>query len=645
MSRPFSVAAACLALVLILTGMITLAACQGSPGPQGPQGFQGPHGEQGEQGEAGPQGERGPEGPQGIQGDRGERGETGERGQQGERGETGPQGEQGPQGTTGAQGFPGMRGPQGPQGEPGPRGEPGRDAPTATPTPTPRPLPAPTPTPAPTPFPIPTPASPYLKPQSLYMVGGDTDKLYKLHPWTGAATAVGSATAFGVNETEPRGLAALGGTLYMVGATNDALYTLNTSTGAATRIGNATQFGVSEGAPTGISVHNGVLYMTGADTDALYTLNTTTGAATQVGSATQFGVSEDGPNGLAWHRGTLYMVSSEINRLYWINPTTGVAATIGSATDFGVSEDAPAGIASHAQSRDRVAELYMVGSGTDKLWTLATANGKAEAAFSPNFGLSIEVSPRSVRLASHGNKLYMHVGESGLSSDLFTLNPSTGIATAAGRTGVYYPHDNFDMTAHSGTLYAVGASNNTGLYSINTTSGTATRVGNAAGFDVGERYPTGLASHSGVLYMVGYENAKLYTLDTSTGVATAVGHAIQFGVSISSPGVLVSHNGTLYMTHGLGIGNAIYSLDTTTGVATSASTIDNGLVTGLASHGNALLAAGSKDNVVGLYSVDITNATLTRVDGRPSQFGVSEGDPQGLAPGVVGDYVRDSRAR
>ena len=58
--------------------------------------------------------------------------------------------------------------------------------------------------------------------------------------------------------------------------------------------------------------------------------------------------------------------------------------------------------------------------------------------------------------------------------------------------------------------------------------------------------PSGLASHNGVLYMVGARNA-LYTLNVTTGVATRVGSSTNFGVSEFTPTGLASHNGVLYM--------------------------------------------------------------------------------------------------
>ena len=105
------------------------------------------------------------------------------------------------------------------------------------------------------------------------------------------------------------------------GATSGAyLYTLNTTTGVATRVGNtAAGFGVSESTPTGLAAIGSTLYMVGQSNDVLYTLSTTTGSATRVGMATNFevfDVTEDAPAGLAALGTTLYMVGQTNAALY-----------------------------------------------------------------------------------------------------------------------------------------------------------------------------------------------------------------------------------------------------------------------------------------------------------------------------------------
>ena len=79
----------------IIVLILSLAACQGSPGPageQGPPGSQGPTGATGPAGPAGGQGPSGPQGPAGATGPAGAAGEQGPSGPQGSAGATGPAG-------------------------------------------------------------------------------------------------------------------------------------------------------------------------------------------------------------------------------------------------------------------------------------------------------------------------------------------------------------------------------------------------------------------------------------------------------------------------------------------------------------------------------------------------------------------------
>ena len=69
-----------------------------------------------------------------------------------------------------------------------------------------------------------------------------------------------------------------------------------------------------------------------------------------------------------------------------------------------------------------------------------------------------------------------------------------------------------------------GLSNNV-LYTVNRSTGIATRVGGAIGFGVGELRPSALAWDGTNLYMTGLSNDALYTVDRTTGVATRVGRA------------------------------------------------------------------------------------------------------------------------
>ena len=230
-------------------------------------------------------------------------------------------------------------------------------------------------------------------------------------------------------------------------------------------------------------------------------------------------------------------------------------------------------------------------------------------------------------LVSHNGKLYM-VG--GSNDALYTVNPTTGVATRVGSATNFGVDETSPMglASHNGKLYMVGL-RNTALYTVNPTTGAATRVGSARRFGVGEYSPVGLASHNGKLYMVGRHYAALYTLNPTTGVAARVGSARRFGVREYHPGGLASHNGTLYMV-GRDYG-VLYTLNPTTGAAARVGTatrfgVNEGSPSGLASHNGTLYMVGWGND--SLYTVNTTTGAATRVGTTP--FGVNEGSPSGV---------------
>ena len=213
---------------------------------------------------------------------------------------------------------------------------------------------------------------------------------------------------------------------------------------------------------------------------------------------------------------------------------------------------------------------------------------------------------------------------------LYTVNTTTGVATRVGTAtqfGVSVTGP-AGLAYHGGVLYMQGGSK---LYAVNTTTGVATRVGTSSFFGVSENAARGLGSHGGMLYMTGSANDWLYTVNTTTGAATRVGTATQFGVSEASPGGLASHGGVLYMT---GLANDwLYTVNTTTGAATRVGTstqfgVSEASPYGLASHGGVLYMTGYANDW--LYTVNTTTGAATRV-GTSTQFGVSESDPRELA--------------
>ena len=313
----------------------------------------------------------------------------------------------------------------------------------------------------------------------------------------GAFTRVGGAVDFTVegtvSEERPVGLAAIGDTLYMTGDSNDALYILNTTTGAATRVGSATAFGVGETIPTGLAAIGNTLYMVGSTTDVLYTVDTVSGTATRVGSATAFGVGETFPVGLAAIGNTLYMTGTSTNFLYTVDTVSGTATRVGLTTAFGVAETSPGDIAAIGNT------LYMVGSINSTLYTVDTVSGTATRVGSATAFDVGETSPTG--LAVIGNTLYM-VGFSG--RILYTVDTVSGAATRVGSADLFGIGETSPtgLAAIGNTLYMSGDANNV-LYTVDTVSGAATRVGSATAFGRRRNQPRGPRRHRRYAVYVG----------------------------------------------------------------------------------------------------------------------------------------------
>ncbi len=208
------------------------------------------------------------------------------------------------------------------------------------------------------------------------------------------------------------------------------------------------------------------------------------------------------------------------------------ARRIGTATQFGVGESDPGGLASDGNN------LYMVGRNYRR-YTLNATTGVASNPGSANFEVSSPSTPTA--LAWHDSTLYLVLG-----NKLYTLN-TAGRAALVG----YMSETIHGLASLGGTLYGVSpSSSRRGLYSIDTLRATATRIGSATDFGVGEQSPAGLASDGATLYMLGRTNKKLYTLDTTTGVATPLSSASNFNLGSDvavTPAGLAVHDGAFYM--------------------------------------------------------------------------------------------------
>jgi hypothetical protein len=168
---------------------------------------------------------------------------------------------------------------------------------------------------------------------------------------------------------------------------------------------------------------------------------------------------------------------------------------------------------------------------------------------------------------------------SGDAGELYSIAPATGAVTAIGEMG----HTMYDIAMYNGVLYGVDATSD--LYTINTTTGVATAL--AGGGALGHTVNSLTFSPTGVLYAVG--NDTLYTVNTTTGHATTVGTGTGAGTYASS-GDLEFFNGVLYLTSSNGGGNdRLFKIDPATGQGTLVGTnLGFTHVYGLAEQGGVL---------------------------------------------------------
>ncbi len=214
--------------------------------------------------------------------------------------------------------------------------------------------------------------------QKLYMVDDGTDALYTVNTTTGVASQVGSATRFGILNTQnqpvsnvqTRDLAWDGNNLYLL--TVDTLYTLNTTDGTATQAGRLIVHPAAEPpagptAPFGLAHgQGGFLYMVNrGDSPALYRMGKL-GTVYRVAPAiVRFGADVSNPTGLVWDGNTLYtsnIASDGAGVLYKVDKTTGIAERVGA---LGI--DNPTDLAWDSES----STLYVVDDSTDALYKVA----------------------------------------------------------------------------------------------------------------------------------------------------------------------------------------------------------------------------------------------------------------------------------
>ena len=181
---------------------------------------------------------------------------------------------------------------------------------------------------------------------------------------------------------------------------------------------------------------------------------------------------------------------------------------------------------------------------------------------------------------------------------LFTLEPSTGVATRVGTRAVERLFS--ALVSNGGNLYGFTGGSGNNLYGINPTTSRS-----YGGIDVPMRNSiSGATSHNGEVYIASFVSPsyQLYTVNVDTGVATRVGTG-----TFTEGDALASHNGKLYASN-----RWLVEVNPTTGAGTRVGTsngfgvgINRGM-SGLISYNNMLIgvAVDTDHMAAAAYSID-----------------------------------------
>ncbi len=212
------------------------------------------------------------------------------------------------------------------------------------------------------------------------------------------------------------------------------------------------------------------------------------------------------------------------------------------------------------------------------------------------------------------------VGDS--SGKLGTVDVATGTVNVVGNMGAVMTDIAFDS---SGNLWGITFGS---LYSIDKATAASTYVGK-----LGTSLNSLVFGAGGTLYAA---NNSLYTINTTTGTATNLGSG---GDSYSSSGDLAFIGGELFLSSTFG-GDSLVKLDTATGAGTTIGVINALFVYGLASpDGNNLYGLAGTS----IYSVNSTTGAGTLIrnysgNGLGSAYGsafISEATPAVPVPAAL----------
>lgn len=172
--------------------------------------------------------------------------------------------------------------------------------------------------------------------------------------------------------------------------------------------------------------------------------------------------------------------------------------------------------------------LYTANTGV--LYTVNTAGPSLSPPAANNFGVKmVDLGSTLSGLYGVGWDQSTSDGSSQSNLGLYSIDPSTGLATLAGLTEINYSNSpNIGLSTNSDTLYF---GNGSELYTIATTTGAVTDVGSFGG--AGSYQMGALVVINGVLYGADITNHTIDTINPFTGAATpgATNNLVIYGLA------------------------------------------------------------------------------------------------------------------
>ena len=267
-----------------------------------------------------------------------------------------------------------------------------------------------------------------------------TQKIGKIASWS-AILILAAGTGFGGTSSCPTGANPSDGSLGC--APVDDVFNNTLDGGPISTVINSAQIST-------------LIYGSG-DHGELYSIAPTTGAVTAIG---EMGHTM---NDIAMYNGVLYGVDAT-STLYTINVTTGVTTAVGAL-----------GHVVNALTFSTSGVLYAAGG--DTLYTVNTTTGATTTIGNGNGGRGGTAYTSSGDLEFYKGVLYLtSQGGTGGDDRLFTINPSTGLATPVGASLGFA--DVFGLAQQNGILYAFTDTGSAGqsVLTINTTTGVGTKI-------------------------------------------------------------------------------------------------------------------------------------------------------------------------